>query len=157
MSRIKIVKVTEEDTDFIEIITDWLYNWWGKIEGYSKQAIKEYSKRAVCEKKIPHTFIALMDGKPVGMYHIVMGDCKVRPDIYPWLSDVYVDIQFRGQGIGKILIESVYEKAKGLGLKKIFLYTHLDNVYEKYGWKFVEYFNPFTSPKGEQKLYSLDM
>lgn len=53
MSRIKIVKVTEEDIDFIEIITDWLYNWWGKIEGYSKQAIKEYSKRAVCEKKIP--------------------------------------------------------------------------------------------------------
>lgn len=154
---ISIVKVTANDKTFLTTISKWIYNWWGKIEGYSLEEIKEFTQYAVYENRIPQTFVALKDGKPAGMYHILMSDCKVRPDIYPWLTDVYVAEEFRGQGIGKLLIQSVREKAKELDLEEIFLYTNLDRVYEKHGWIFLEYFNPYTSPKGEQKLYRLDI
>lgn len=152
-----IKRLNKQDTEYINAIAGWLYNWWGKTEGYEYDAIRDYASLAVCEERIPQTFIALKGTVPVGMYHIMMSDCKVRPDVYPWLTDVFVAPDWRGHGIGQLLIESVYDNAKTLGLKEIFLYTHLDDMYEKFGWKFIEYFNPYTSPKGVQKLYRLEI
>ncbi|MGN0538443.1 MAG: GNAT family N-acetyltransferase, partial [Candidatus Fimenecus sp.] len=74
-----------------------------------------------------------------------------------WLTDVYVDEKFRGLGIGKRLIESVPEKARLLQLKELYLYTHLQGFYEKFGWEFVECFDPYTTPEGIQRLYRLDI
>lgn len=86
-----------------------------------------------------------------------MSDCKSRTDVYPWLTDVYVDEVFRGLGIAKRLLESVPEKAQQLHLKELYLYTHLQGFYEKFGWEFVEYFDPYTTPEGIQRLYRLKL
>ncbi|MGN1156507.1 MAG: GNAT family N-acetyltransferase [Agathobacter sp.] len=152
---VKIIKVKESDTEYIKIMTDWIYNWWGKEEGYPKEEIYSFCRHSISENRIPQTFLALADGQPAGMYQILMSDCKSRTDIYPWLTDVYVDEAFRGLGIAKRLLESVPEKAQQLHLNELYLYTHLQGFYEKFGWEFVEKFDPYTTPEGIQKLYCL--
>lgn len=151
----EIIKVCHGDTSYIDTITNWIYNWWGTIEGYSKEEIYSFCRNAISKDQIPQTFLALVDGEPAGMYQILMSDCKSRPDIYPWLTDVFVDEKFRGQGIGSYLLKSVPEKIQELHLKEIYLYTHIDNFYEHFSWEFIEYFNPYTTPTGIQKLYRL--
>ena len=37
-----------------------------------------------------------------------------------------------------------------LHLKELNRYTHLNGFYEKFGWEFVEYFDPYTTPVGIQ-------
>lgn len=153
----EIIKVKKNDIEYINIMTDWIYNWWGNAEGYPREEIHSFCAHSISEKHIPQTFIALVNGQPAGMYQILMNDCKSRQDVYPWLTDVYVDKAFRGQGIGKYLIESVPKKARELHLRELYLYTHLDGFYENFHWKFIEYFNPYTTPEGIQKLYRLDI
>ncbi|MGN0292395.1 MAG: GNAT family N-acetyltransferase [Fusicatenibacter sp.] len=152
---LEIIKVKESDQEYIRIMTDWIYNWWGEAEGYPWEEIESFCRHSASENRIPQTFLALADGKPAGMYQILMSDCKSRTDIYPWLTDVYVDETFRGQGIGKRLVESVPEKAQQLHQTELYLYTHLHGFYEKFGWEFVERFDPYTTPKGIQNLYRL--
>ena len=79
-----------------------------------------------------------------------------RPDIYPWLTNVYVDEKFRGQGISKILLNSVADNARALGLSKLYLYTKHTNLYERYGWRFVEDVETFEEPHIQQ-LFELDL
>ncbi|MGN0593109.1 MAG: GNAT family N-acetyltransferase [Ruminococcus sp.] len=138
-------------------MANWIYNWWGKAEGYPREEIHSFCRHSISESRIPQTFLALADGQPAGMYQILMSDCKSRTDVYPWLTDVYVDAPFRGQGIGKMLLNSVPEKAQELHLTELYLYTHLDGFYESFHWEFVEYFDPYTTPVGIQKLYRLNI
>lgn len=155
--KLEIIKVKESDEAYIQIMSDWIYNWWGEAEGYPREEIHAFCRNSISENRIPQTFLALADGKPAGMYQILMSDCKSRTDVYPWLTDVYVDVAFRGLGIGKQLIESVPEKARQLHLNELYLYTHLQGFYEKFDWEFVEYFDPYTTPEGIQRLYRLDI
>ncbi|MGN0591632.1 MAG: GNAT family N-acetyltransferase, partial [Ruminococcus sp.] len=140
----EIIKVTGEHADYIHLISDWIYRWWGEAEGYPWEEIHSFCRHSTLTDRIPQTFLALADGVPAGMYQILMSDCKSRTDLYPWLTDVYVDKAFRGKGIARKLLESVPEKAKQLHVKELYLYTHLENFYEKFGWEYVEAFNPYT-------------
>lgn len=66
------------------------------------EEVKCYLKHSLCkDNRLPQTFIALINDEPVGMYQISMSDDLVesRPDIYPWLVNVYVDEKRRGNGI----------------------------------------------------------
>lgn len=52
----------------------------------------------------------------------------------------YVHTDYRGQGVGSILMEHVLEFAKGLGLKKLDCLSSLNSegFYKKHGFEFVE-------------------
>ena len=54
------------------------------------------------------------------LYHIKnklrrIKDLNVRPDIYPWLCNLYIDEEYRNKGYGRILLESV----KGIAKSKL--------------------------------------
>ena len=60
-----------------------------------------------------------------------------RPDLYPWLIDVFVAEPFRGRGVGRALLETVPENARNAGLTELYLYTTHAGLYEKFGWTYV--------------------
>lgn len=39
----------------------------------------------------------------------------IRPDLTPWLGSLVVDPKYQKQGIGKMLVDEMKEKAKKLG------------------------------------------
>ena len=66
----------------------------GKLKkNYSYEEVKCYFEHSLYIKnRLLQTFIALINNEPVGMYQISMcDDLYSRPDIYPWLANVYVD------------------------------------------------------------------
>ena len=85
-------------------------------------------------------------------------DLNVRPDIYPWLANVYIDERYRAKGYGRKLLESVKEIAKNnLSFKEIYLYTKHKNLYEKFGWKYVSEIETFNEESRIESLYKLDL
>ncbi len=67
--------------------------------------------------------IAVLDGKPVGLAHYLFHrSCWHIEDIC-YLQDLFADPEVRGQGIGRALIEAVYERARGEGSKEVYWMT----------------------------------
>lgn len=152
----KIIKLKKEDKYIIDKISKWNYNWWGRRDNNSIEEVKSYIEHSLCENRIPQTFVALEENEPIGMYQFTMSDdLNSRPDIYPWLVNVYVDEKYRDQGICKKLMSTVYENAKSLNLKELYLYTKHIGLYEKYGWEFIEEVNTFRDDSPIERLYKL--
>ncbi|MEG1805984.1 MAG: GNAT family N-acetyltransferase, partial [Clostridia bacterium] len=141
---IEIKKLTDKNDPDIEKICDWLFAWWGEFEGFTKEKMRAYVTNSLMENKIPQTFGAFDDGQLVGIYQFSMQDCEVRPDIYPWLINVFVEKSHRGHGIFKKMMESIPQTARDVGIKTLFLFTDHVDLYEKFGWKFVELFKIFN-------------
>ena len=154
----EIIKLEESNNLFFDKICDWYYNWLGIKNNESLEEIKCTFEHSLCKNKLPQTFVALIDGEPAGMYQLSMSDdLNSRPDLYPWLINVYVDEKFRGRNVARELMNTVKENAKELGLTELYLYTKHIGLYEKFGWKFIEEVKTFKDDSPVERLYKLEI
>ncbi len=154
----EIIKLEESNNLFFDKICDWYYNWLGIKNNESIEEIKCTFEHSLCKNKLPQTFVALIDGEPAGMYQLSMSDdLNSRPDLYPWLINVYVDEKFRGRNVARELMNTVKENAKKLGLTELYLYTKHIGLYEKFGWKFIEEVETFKDDSPVERLYKLEI
>ena len=154
----EIIKLEEGNNLFFDKICDWYYNWLGIKNNESIEEIERTFENWLCKNKLPQTFVALIDGEPAGMYQLSMSDdLNSRPDLYPWLINVYVDEKFRGRNVARELMNTVKENAKELGLTELYLYTKHIGLYEKFGWKFIEEVKTFKDDSPVERLYKLEI
>lgn len=157
MMEIKIIKLEDSNNKIFDKVLEWNYNWWG-IRKNSFEEVKCNLEHSLCKERLPQTYVAMVNGEAAGMYQIAMSDdLESRPDIYPWLINVYVDEKFRGQNVCRKLMLSVNENAKNANLKELFLYTKHIGLYEKFGWKFVEEVITFKKESPVERLYRLEI
>ena len=154
----EIIKLEESNNLFFDKTCEWYYNWLGIKNNESIEEIKCTFEHSLCKNKLPQTFVALIDGEPAGMYQLSMSDdLNSRPDLYPWLINVYVDEKFRGRNVARELMNTVKENAKELGLTELYLYTKHVGLYEKFGWKFIEEVKTFKDDSPVERLYKLEI
>ena len=82
---------------------------------------------------IYHTFLAEEGGQVCGY------SCLIVLFEDAELANIAVSSVCRGQGIGKLLMEQMHEKAKALGAERVLLEVRVSNqnaigLYEKYGY-----------------------
>ena len=71
--------------------------------------------------------LAWIDGKAVGLvHHILHRSCWTVGD-YCYLQDLYVAEEARGHGVGRKLIEYVYDYAKAKNCSRVHWLTHETN------------------------------
>lgn len=158
MENWEVRKLVNVDNETLDKITEWMYNWCGKRDGYSLEAVKCFMKHSMEENRLPQTYGLFLDNEIIGMYQFAYDDLSVRPDIYPWLANVYIDEKYRGKGYGRKLLESVFDNAKkNINFRKIFLYAKHIGLYEKFGWTFIEEVDTFKKEQRIERLYKLDL
>lgn len=153
-----IHQITNQTDPALPLIIQWLYDWWGEPEGYTVAQIRSYVCRAACLHRIPQLFAVYEEGRPVGTFQLAMSDLDTRPDLYPWLRDVYLLPAFRGKGILKEIMSAVRQQMEELDLKELYLFTVHKGLYEKYGWEFAELLPAEILPSPSdrpQRLYRL--
>ena len=79
----------------------------------------------------------------------------IRPNLYPWLANLYLAPEYRGKGYSCFLIGAVKEEAEKAGLHELFLYTAHEGLYERYGWEFCGMVDTFRKTPRMQRLYRL--
>ena len=152
----KIIRLENSNNKIFDKICEWNYNWWGIRNQESFEEVKCGLEHSLNTDRLPQTFVALLDNEPVGMYQLSMcEDLNSRPDIYPWLINVYVDEFYRGNHVCRELMKTVEENAKKAGLKELYLYTKHIGLYEKFGWEFVEEVRTFREDSPIERLYKL--
>jgi len=75
-----------------------------------------------------HALVAESEGKLVGLVHYLFhrSTTIIEPTCY--LQDLFTDETARGRGVGRALIEAVYERAKLAGGTRVYWLTHHTNA-----------------------------
>ncbi len=72
-------------------------------------------------------YLAEVSDRPVGLVHIVMHRSFWMDGPSCYLQDLYADVKLRGVGVGRALIEHVYETARQAGVSRVHWLTHHTN------------------------------
>lgn len=118
--------------EFIEIVIDSINNEFGDED--SRNFYKGIIEHSLVEDKLPITFVAVEGNKLLGTVGVWRGDLLSRQELYPWLSALVVNPNYRNKGIGKELQKHVLNYCKSKGYREVYLYTDLKNYYEKTDW-----------------------
>jgi GNAT superfamily N-acetyltransferase len=115
-------------TDFAQ----WERLWEGYNTFYERTVDAEVTKmtwsRFFDAYEPVHALVAELDGQLPGLVHYIFhrNTTMIGPACY--LQDLFTAESARGKGIGRALIESVYERAKEAGSTRVYWQTHETNL-----------------------------
>ncbi|MEI3851309.1 MULTISPECIES: GNAT family N-acetyltransferase [Ensifer] len=74
-----------------------------------------------------HALVAESDGRLIGLTHYLFhrSTTAIQPNCY--LQDLFTNAEARGKGVGRALIEGVYEAARAAGSPRVYWQTHETN------------------------------
>jgi GNAT superfamily N-acetyltransferase len=75
-----------------------------------------------------HAVVAEKDGQLLGLAHYLFHRSTIMIGPTCYLQDLFTAESARGRGIGRALIESVYERAKEAGAQRVYWQTHETNL-----------------------------
>ena len=155
---IEFKQLIDIDENILDIITKWNYEWWGESLNCNYEKVKCFLKYSMQKERIPQTYGLFLDDEIIGMCQFLYEDLDVRPDIYPWLANVYIDEKYRNKGYGRILIDNATKVAHNvIKFNELFLYTKHIGLYEKFGWKYIGDIDTFKDESRIERLYKLDI
>src|SRR6185312_14125880 len=67
-----------------------------------------------------HALVAEQNGQLLGLAHYLFHRSTIQIELNCYLQDLFTCEAARGQGIGRALIEAVYERAKSAGTSRIY-------------------------------------
>ena len=95
---------------------------------------------------------AALDGETIAGYcNILREDCLPGLPYTPYIGFVFVDENYRGQRLSQKLITAAENRLRSLGFTEAYLTTDHDNLYEKYGYVYLDTYTAFWGAK--EKLY----
>ena len=83
-------------------------------------------------------FVAKADGKIIGITSVMKEDYYPLPELYPWVSCVFVDEEYRGQRVSGRLIDYANDYLRNLGFRKSYIPSEYVGLYERYGYSYVK-------------------
>jgi GNAT superfamily N-acetyltransferase len=132
----------------------WRVLWSGYLDFY-KSSVPEavyastFARLLGDDTQDFHGMVAEQDGTIVGLVHYLFHRHCWRIENVCYLQDLYADPAVRGTGIGRKLIEAVYQAADEAGAPAVYWLTQEDNavgrrLYDRVGQKtdFIKYARP---------------
>ncbi|MBX3662568.1 MAG: GNAT family N-acetyltransferase [Burkholderiales bacterium] len=110
----------------------WLPLWEGYNSFYERRVPGEVTRitwaRFFDVYEPMHAVVAERDGRLVGLVHYLFhrNTAMLAPVCY--LQDLYTAAEMRGQGVGRALIEAVYERAQEAGSPRVYWMTQESNA-----------------------------
>jgi GNAT superfamily N-acetyltransferase len=114
--------------DFVQ----WERLWEGYNQFYGRRVAPEITRmtwsRFFDAYEPVHAIVAEIDGQLLGLVHYIFhrNTTMIGPACY--LQDLFTAEPARGRGIGRALIESVYESAKEAGSTRVYWQTQETNL-----------------------------
>src|SRR5690242_3515091 len=75
-----------------------------------------------------HAMVAELDGRLVGLVHYIFHRNTIMLAPICYLQDLFTSAGQRGRGVGRALIEAVYERARHAGSTRVYWLTHETNL-----------------------------
>ena len=75
-----------------------------------------------------HALVAEQDGGLLGLVHYLFHRATAMVEDTCYLADLFTNQQARGLGVGRALIEAVYDAARRAGCSRVYWQTHETNA-----------------------------
>lgn len=130
---IELLKIRENE-NVAEHAANWFHQKWGIPLRAYQESICDCLKN---ENVVPQWYLAMDNHVIVGGLGVIENDFHNREDLTPNVCAVYVDENYRCQGIAGKLLQYVCDDMKEQGINTLYLVTDHTSFYEKYGWEFL--------------------
>lgn len=116
------------------LMAEWFHEKWGiPLEAY----VESMDECLDGKTTVPQWYVAVEGDKIIGGLGVIENDFHNRKDLRPNVCAVYVEDEYRCQGIAGKLLNFVCEDMKSKGIKTLYLVTDHTSFYERYGWEFL--------------------
>jgi GNAT superfamily N-acetyltransferase len=75
-----------------------------------------------------HCLIAERDGQLLGLAHYIFHRSTIQIGPTCYLQDLFTSVAARGRGVGRALIEAVYDRARSANCARVYWQTHETNL-----------------------------
>ena len=106
---------------FSDTISDRVWNAWWMKSGVSPDDFRAGFKPMLEEDGIPFALVAHQGAIYAGSVLVVDNDLDERPQYGPWIAALWVDTDYRRQGVAAALIACARQQAAGLGYRTCYL------------------------------------
>ena len=133
MSNYRIEKI-QERPEIKNHVANWFHEKWGIPADAYLESIEECING---KNAVPQWYTAILDDNIIGGVGILENDFHDRKDLAPNICALYVEEDYRGQGIAGKLLNYVCEDMKKKGIDTLYLVTDHTSFYERYDWSFL--------------------
>jgi len=129
-----MIRKVDKDTDLAQKLLSF-------VENCSWIEVKEHIAKMICAWEFEDwetMFAAIIDGKIVGMASTMKTDYYPLPDIYPWVSCIFVSEEYRGRKISGELIAYANRYLKDNGFDRSYIPAGFFGLYEHYGYTYLK-------------------
>ena len=127
------IQKVDRDTALMDSLLDFVENFsWIEVKAHTARLIRNWEFT-----EWETAFAASVNGGIVGMATIMKSDYYPLPEIYPWISTLFVSEAYRGNRISEKLIDFANAYARTLGFDKTYIPSEHIGLYEKYGYCYV--------------------
>lgn len=137
----KIKKFSDLTEDELNLIINIHYTYWKKFNPKMQKGNTKYKfSKLYTTNALPFGIVLLNDnGGIVGFCVLKIKNLEKYPEIYPWLSNVMILEEYRGNGYGKLLLQYGEEILKELGYERIYVWTdQVPDFYKKLGYIYMQ-------------------
>lgn len=112
---------------------DWHELWQAYLAFYKTELPEEVYETSFARLLDPscadlNGLLAVQGGQAVGLVHYIFHRHMWRADDVCYLQDLFVAPDTRGGGVGRALIQAVYERADAAGAPSVYWLTQADNA-----------------------------
>lgn len=133
MIKYRILKI-QEQPELRERVANWFHKRWNiPLEAYL-ESIDECLKN---ENDIPQWYVAILEDEIVGGLGVIENDFHDRKDLAPNVCALYVEEEYRNQGIAGKMLGYTCNDMKEKNINTLYLITDHTSFYERYGWEFL--------------------
>ena len=146
-----VIRKVDKDTEFSKQLIDFVRNFsWDEVREHTLHVLENWE---FTDWETP--FAAISEGRIIGMVTVMKTDYYPLPEIYPWISTLFVSEEYRGKRISQKLIEAAEEYARASGFEKTYIPTGFVGLYEKYGYSYVRDIENYGG--GVDRLYAKEI
>lgn len=128
-----IIRTIHDYPEAIQQAGEWFSEKWE----IPPSAYIESMEDSLGQKKVPEWYFIWDDHKNIiAGAGVIDNDFHNRRDLSPNVCVLFVENEYRGQGIAKQLLNHIREEYGKKGFNKLYLVTDHTQLYEKYGWQY---------------------
>ena len=122
------------------IVADRIWNAWWRSHGHLFQVVMDFFDDLPETRGIPFGLVAHDGGKYVGSVLGLASDLDERPELSPWVAALWIEPEFRGQGVAAALAKAALDEIFAIGHEVAFLCATAEKrlMYQKQGWRLIE-------------------
>lgn len=129
MKKLEFFSIKEKPAYAQAILDSQREHWWACMP-WTEKHMKACGKL----DDLPDTYVAVLDGKPVGTYTLLIKELLYSKEVGLWIGTLYIFPEARGLHLTPVLLEHALRRGAQLGYDKMYLASEHVNLYEKFGW-----------------------